>query len=150
MATQTTEPPPIEIRNVAFNARGTIDCQIKHEVWGWIDYTATPDDVEKSGQEIYARALAMNPAAFVATLDQLYAYADQKHEAVRTGGCVINGVPVATTTLGMTLLNGVVSRAAANPAAVSNWIVAPGQKIPLDAATATALGLAVSDWIQST
>ncbi|WP_409560190.1 hypothetical protein [Hyphomicrobium sp. MC8b] len=140
----------IEIQNPTYNVRGTIDCTIIHPVHGPLPFTASPDDDEPFGREIYARAVAMGPASFVASQDDLIAYADQKHAAVMAGGCVINGVPVATTIRGMTLLNGAVSRAEKNPSAIANWVVGPDQTIALDAATAIALGLAVGDWIQTT
>lgn len=81
---------------------------------------------------------------------ELAAYADEKLEAVQFAGCVINGVPVATSTRGLALLNGAVTRAQADPNAVTNWVVDAGQSIALDSVTAVALGLAVAVWIQST
>jgi hypothetical protein len=56
----------MDIRNPVFTADNRIDCEIEHPVYGWIPFTADPNDVEAHGQEIYASALAMGPADYVA------------------------------------------------------------------------------------
>jgi hypothetical protein len=43
-------------RNAAFNSAGTIDCEIDHPVYGWIPFTASPDDTEEYGRDIFAAA----------------------------------------------------------------------------------------------
>ena len=48
----------MEIRNQQFNAHGTIDLEINHPQFGWIPFSASPDDVEAHGREIYAAAIA--------------------------------------------------------------------------------------------
>lgn len=101
-----------------------------------------------SAEDIAQRAA--DAAAIAAPSQQaLIAYADTKFEAVQSGGCVVGGVPVYTTIKGLTMLNGAVARANANPAAVANWVVDATTTVQLDAATVTAIGLAVSDWVQS-
>lgn len=55
----------MEIRNPAYNALGTIDCEWNHPVLGWIDFTAAADDPEAHGRAIHAAALAMGPAEYV-------------------------------------------------------------------------------------
>lgn len=52
----------MDVRNPVYNRFGTIDCEVNHPRFGWIPFTATPDDAP----EIYAAALAMNPAPYVA------------------------------------------------------------------------------------
>lgn len=56
----------MKIRNPIFTADGRIDCEIEHPNFGWIPFTADPNDVEQHGREIYERALAMGPAPYVA------------------------------------------------------------------------------------
>jgi hypothetical protein len=46
----------MEARNPKYNAVGTIDLEIEHPVYGWIPFTANPDDAE--GAELYAQAVA--------------------------------------------------------------------------------------------
>ena len=38
--------------------RTQIDCQIEHEIFGWIPFTASPDDSEEFGRALYAALLA--------------------------------------------------------------------------------------------
>jgi hypothetical protein len=54
----------MELRNAQFNSFGTIDCEINHPQYGWIPFTASPDDAERHGREIYAAALASGPSAY--------------------------------------------------------------------------------------
>jgi hypothetical protein len=56
----------MQIRNPIYTATGNIDCEIEHPQFGWIPFTASPDDAEEHGRAIYAAALEMNPAPYVA------------------------------------------------------------------------------------
>lgn len=56
----------MNIRNPAFTADNRIDCEIEHPQFGWIPFTADPNDVEQHGRDIYAAALEMGPAAYIA------------------------------------------------------------------------------------
>ncbi|MDX5413413.1 MAG: hypothetical protein LPK02_10245, partial [Rhodobacterales bacterium] len=47
-----------EHRNPTFNALGGIDCEINHPDFGWIPFTASPDDPEPIGAAIFAAAQA--------------------------------------------------------------------------------------------
>jgi hypothetical protein len=40
-------------RNAQYNQFGTIDCEIEHPLYGWIAFTANPDDVEPLGKVIF-------------------------------------------------------------------------------------------------
>ena len=55
----------MDIRNIAFNQFGTIDCEIDHPEWGWIPFTADPDDPEELGRLVYDAALEAGPAPYV-------------------------------------------------------------------------------------
>jgi hypothetical protein len=48
----------IQVRNPQHNAVGTIDMEIEHPAYGWIPFTASPDDTEQMGRELYAQAAA--------------------------------------------------------------------------------------------
>ncbi|PBB68138.1 hypothetical protein CK228_13595 [Mesorhizobium sp. WSM4312] len=48
----------MDYRNATFNAAGTIDCEVDHRVYGWIPFTASPDDTEEYGRDIFAAASA--------------------------------------------------------------------------------------------
>lgn len=48
----------MKTRNPQKNAAGTIDLEIEHPTFGWIPFTASPDDTEAHGRELYAQAVA--------------------------------------------------------------------------------------------
>lgn len=47
----------MQIKNFSFNSSGTIDCEIEHPVYGWIPFTASPEDSEEHGRQIYQEAI---------------------------------------------------------------------------------------------
>lgn len=55
----------MEIRNPQYTATGAIDCEVDFHGLGWLPFTATPDDPEAHGREIFALAEAMGPASYV-------------------------------------------------------------------------------------
>lgn len=58
----------MEVRNPSHNAHGTFDCEINHPVYGWIPFTADPNDDVDYGRQIYADIAAGKhgePAAYV-------------------------------------------------------------------------------------
>ena len=55
----------MQIRNPQYHEQGTIDCEIEHPDYGWMPFTASPDDEEEHGRQIYVAALAMGPAPYV-------------------------------------------------------------------------------------
>lgn len=48
----------MNIRGAKYAANGMIDCEYEHPKYGWIPFAASPDDVEETGREIYALAVA--------------------------------------------------------------------------------------------
>ena len=48
----------MEVRNLAYNSDGTINMEVNHPDYGWIPFTASPDDVEGHGKLIYAEAIS--------------------------------------------------------------------------------------------
>lgn len=52
----------MDIRNPRYNDDATIDCEINHPDFGWIPFTASPDDIEAHGREIFDIAQGMKPA----------------------------------------------------------------------------------------
>lgn len=45
-------------RNPKYNSSGTVDMEIQHATYGWIPFTASPDDSEQLGRELHAAAIA--------------------------------------------------------------------------------------------
>jgi hypothetical protein len=46
----------MEYRKPIFTASGAIDCEINHPVYGWIPFTADPNDIEPIGAEVFNAA----------------------------------------------------------------------------------------------
>jgi len=47
----------IQARNLKLNKNGTIDLEFNHHIFGWIPFTASKNDCEPHGVEIYQRAI---------------------------------------------------------------------------------------------
>jgi phosphoenolpyruvate-protein kinase (PTS system EI component) len=47
----------MNIRNATQSIGGAIDVEYEHPKYGWIPFTASPDDSEELGREIYALAI---------------------------------------------------------------------------------------------
>ena len=46
----------MDFRNARFNQYGTIDCEINDTQFGWIPFTASPDDIYSVGHEVFEAA----------------------------------------------------------------------------------------------
>lgn len=59
MLETNNEPAPtaLNVRNPKYNQHGTIDCEVEHPEYGWIPFTASPEDTVGQGKEIYDKAL---------------------------------------------------------------------------------------------
>lgn len=55
----------MEIRNPVYTEDGLIDCELNHPQFGWIPFTANPNDSEQTGRDAYQLALGMGIAAYV-------------------------------------------------------------------------------------
>lgn len=56
----------MEFRNALFSGPSMVDCEIDHPNFGWIPFTASPDDTEALGVEIYNAATKLNLKPYVA------------------------------------------------------------------------------------
>lgn len=45
-------------KNPKFTENNSVDLQIEHPDYGWIPFSARPDDIEEHGRDIYARAIS--------------------------------------------------------------------------------------------
>jgi len=73
----------METRNPTFNKFGSIDCEINHPKYGWIPFTASPDDVEPIGAEVF-NATKVSAAAYVEPPVDLTALAASAREQRNT------------------------------------------------------------------
>lgn len=61
----------MDARNPKYTANGSVDMEVNHPVYGWIPFTASPNDTEQLGKDLYAQAIAGTLgaiAAYVATV----------------------------------------------------------------------------------
>lgn len=72
----------MEYRNPQYNASGTIDMEINHPQFGWIPFTASPDDVEEHSRDLFAAAQA-TAAAYTPDLEQVKAQVSAQIDALR-------------------------------------------------------------------
>lgn len=56
----------MEIRSAKYTEHGMIDCEIDHPVYGWVPFTAVNNDQDQFSARIFAAALAMHPAPYIA------------------------------------------------------------------------------------
>lgn len=40
-------------KNPRYNQHGTIDCEVYHPQFGWVPFTASPDDCEEHGRQLW-------------------------------------------------------------------------------------------------
>ena len=48
----------MEYRAPVYNADGNIDCEVNHPTLGWVLFTATPDDPDQKGIDLYNQIIA--------------------------------------------------------------------------------------------
>jgi hypothetical protein len=57
----------MQTRNPIYNKNGDIDCEIEHPKYGWMPFTASSDDPEQHGRDIFAALVASgNVAPYIA------------------------------------------------------------------------------------
>lgn len=70
-------------RNAIYTADGRIDCEIEHPEYGWIPFTADPNDVAEHGREIFARIVEEGTAApYVPNLELIAAQVRSQRDAL--------------------------------------------------------------------
>jgi len=48
----------MQTRNLKYTANNDVNMEIDHPVYGWIPFTASPNDTEQLGKDLYAEAIA--------------------------------------------------------------------------------------------
>lgn len=56
----------MQIRNPIYTADGRIDCEINHQKYGWVPYTASGASTDPDEKAIFDAAFDVNPAPYVA------------------------------------------------------------------------------------
>lgn len=134
----------IEVRNPIHNAVGSIDCELNHATFGWIPYTATPDDDQALGREVYAALVAgeFGPIAECpASVPDLKAQREAAVAAIKVtvDGFTYDGDEVSQGRMARAIL-----RLQDQPANTTvPWVLSDNRVIPVTAATLSrALALA--------
>lgn len=68
----------MQARNPKYNATSSIDMEIDHPIYGWIPFTASPDDPEQQGKDMYAQAIAGDFGAIAAYAAPVLTSAQQR------------------------------------------------------------------------
>ena len=138
----------IEFRNPSYNAIGTIDVEINHPAHGWIPFTASPEDFEEFGCDVYAEVIAnADIAPYVPNID-LVGYAADKRWQVETGGITVAGATVDTSRESQAMITGAYAYSQANPTEMIKFKAASGW-VSLDAATLAVIATAVGAHVQA-
>lgn len=48
----------MQYRNPHYNKHGTIDCEVNHPKFGWVPFTASPNDCEEHGRLIFQNIIS--------------------------------------------------------------------------------------------
>ncbi|RWK26834.1 DUF4376 domain-containing protein [Mesorhizobium sp.] len=146
----------MDYRNPVYNQFGAIDLEIEHPAFGWIPFTASPDDPEELGRAMFAEAAGTATAysRTVPTLEEtraakLSALSDQRWK-VEIGGILVNGAPVRTDANSQAKITGAVALFKNDPELQAiDWEAQPGIWVTLDAVTMTAIAVAVGRHVQA-
>jgi len=146
-----------EYRSPAWNAAGTIDCEINHPQHGWIPFTCDPDDASPPidsaalyGEIEATGGIAPAPVPTLAKLkaDKLAALASARWQ-VETGGMDFNGYSVPTDRETSSIVTSAYVKAKEDSNySISNFKVAPGTYIALAAQDIIDYGLALEAHVQ--
>jgi len=155
----------ILMRNPIYNSGGTIDCEIEISPGDWVPFTASPDDVELRGRDVYAEALEDGPAPYVApvipaiTLAEARAAVNAERDRRMTSTFVFAGKGFDCDQASLARITGAATLAgfamgAGAPAGFMRWhggasdfawIAADNTLFPMDAQTCFAFGQAAAN-----
>ncbi|WP_433739806.1 DUF4376 domain-containing protein [Pseudomonas putida] len=144
----------MDIRNPRYNQRGTIDCEVEHGDLGWIPFTASPEDDNEFGRELYASLIsgahgAISPyAEMPLTAEQQVARIAERRYEVETSGITVDGMAINTDDRAKTLINGSAIKAMRNPAYTLRWKTPEGF-VDLPSAQVLVMADAVADFVQA-
>ncbi|PBC02676.1 DUF4376 domain-containing protein [Mesorhizobium sp. WSM3860] len=146
----------MDFRNPVYNQFGTIDVEIEHPEFGWIPFTASPDDPEELGGTLFADAAPIAAAYSPPTVTleesraaKLAALAEKRWK-VETGGTIVGGVPVRTDANSQAKITGAVLLFGNDPELTAiDWEAQPGVWVTVDAATMKSIGVAIGRHVQA-
>jgi hypothetical protein len=144
----------MEVRNLCYNKCGTIDCEILHEDFGWIPFTASPHDNVGNGAEVYESAISgdygdIEPYMEVPPTEAQYKaiIAERRYKA-ETAGVTVNGVSVYTDRTTQNKLTATSVRAQRDPSYKVKWKQTDNTFVELTAEQIIMIGDVVGDYVQ--
>lgn len=87
----------MQIRNARYNRFLTIDCEIEHPDYGWIPFTASPDDTEPHSREIFDATKAIAAPFAGVPLDELKAERRALINHARDAACLASVTAIGHT-----------------------------------------------------
>lgn len=145
-------PLALEARHPKYNQVGTIDCEVNHPQYGWIPFTASPNDDQAHGRELYAAFLrgeygtiADRPGKTKA--EQKAAIAEQRYN-VEISGIVVEGLDINTERSSQGLILGAALEAFMDPDYNLNWKTPTGF-VPLTAPMVLFIAKAIRAHVQA-
>lgn len=147
------------IRNPVYNAFGSIDCEYSHHRFGWIPFTASADDPEPLGRDLYASAAAGEFGPVAAYVPPVRTVADAQSEklaalaamryARETAGLVINGATVKTDRESQAALTGAYTSLKNGLVSAIDWKADGRVWVSLSLAQVEAMAQAVAAHVQA-
>lgn len=122
----------MQTRNLKYNENGSIDMEIEHDAYGWIPFTASPDDSAALGRELHAAALAGNLGSIITFVKPLGKAVEEQLKLIENAYLVASTLPILssgsnfqTDDYSTTLMNKVLSTltAAGGTSGVTWWNV---------------------------
>jgi len=145
-------PVVLQARHPKYNRVGTIDCEVHHEQYGWIPFTANPNDDLNHGRELYAQFLRGDYGSIAdcpgLTLEQQKAKIAEQRYMVETSGIVINGMDINTERSSQGLILGAALEAFMDPTYELNWKTPTGF-VPLTAPVVLFIAKAIRAHVQA-
>ena len=88
----------MDARNPKYNADGSIDLEIEHPDFGWLPFTASPDDPEEFGRTMYTQVLAGAFGTISPYVAPQPTSADILAEKKRQRQAIVDAITVTTST----------------------------------------------------
>ena len=88
----------MDARNPKYNVNGSVDVEINHPDFGWIPFTASPDDPEELGRTLYTQVVAGAFGTISPYVAPQPTSADILAEKKRQRQAIVDAITVTTST----------------------------------------------------
>lgn len=113
----------VPVRNARHTNDGKIDCEIEHPAYSWIPFTASADDSEEHGREIYRALVSGKHGEIAPYLAAPLTAGDiaARRYAAEVSGIEVGGMPINTDDRSKLLVNGAALEATIDPGYSMKW-----------------------------